>query len=66
MPLRKCLESRLSEIGSIIEKEIIEPKIPVPIFIAEAYTLYEACRPDREALRGVGLVWGIVEDLPHR
>jgi len=68
MLLRECLEKRLSEIRSIGKNELIGPNIPVPIFIEEAYTLYEACQPDREALCGVGvgLDWAIVEDLPER
>lgn len=66
MPIRTCLETRLSEITAISEKNLIKPPIPVPAFIAEAYTLYEACRIDREELCSVGLDWNIAEDLPHR
>jgi len=68
MLLRECLEKRLSEIRAIGKNELVGPNIPVPIFIEEAYTLYEACQPDREVLCGVGvgLDWAIVADLPER
>jgi len=66
MLLRKCLEKRLLEIKSIGEIDMITPNIPAPVFIEEAYTLYEACQPDREALCSVGLDWAMVEDLPER
>ena len=64
--INSTLQNRLKQIQSIGKSDLIKLSVPIPAFIVEAYTLYEACALDREALTGVGLDWGVVEDLPHR
>jgi hypothetical protein len=41
-------------------------KIPVGIYIMEAYYLYNWCQDDKEELTSKGLDWKLVEDLPVR
>ena len=53
-------------ISAISTPEVIEPRIPVDVFVQEAANLYHWCIDDREALTGVGLDWNLVLGLPLR
>jgi hypothetical protein len=52
--------------SAISSPEIIEPKLPVDVFVQEAVNLYHWCIDDREALTNVGLDWNLVLSLPQR
>lgn len=56
----------LPHISAINYPEVIEPKIPVDVFVQEAGNLYHWCIDDREALTKVGLDWNLVHSLPAR
>ncbi|MFP4165524.1 MAG: hypothetical protein ACLFQB_16250 [Chitinispirillaceae bacterium] len=45
---------------------ILEPNMPVGVYVQEAYNLYHYAQDDREILVSKGLDWGIVEELPRR
>jgi hypothetical protein len=57
------LAERVKEISA---KDIIEPNIPIGVFLQEAYNIFRFCRNDRELLIRKGLDWAIVEELPQR
>lgn len=50
-------------ISAISTPEVLEPRIPVDVFVQEAANLYHWCIDDREALTGVGLDWNLVLGL---
>lgn len=45
---------------------ILEPNMPVGVYIQEAYNLYHYAQDDREMLESRGLDWGVMEELPRR
>ena len=56
----------LPHISAINSPEVIEPKIPVEVFVQEAGNLYHWCIDDQEELAKVGLDWDLVLSLPAR
>lgn len=52
--------------ATIPEKLVIEPAIPVGIFIQEAFNIHLFMQDDRELLVSKGMNWGIADELPKR
>ncbi|HEX2955490.1 MAG TPA: hypothetical protein VHO70_01590 [Chitinispirillaceae bacterium] len=52
--------------ATIPEKLVIEPTIPVGIFIQEALNIHLFMQDDRDLLVSKGMNWGIVDELPDR
>ena len=57
---------KLEVITAIPKQEIKTLNIPIEVFLKEGEYLYHWSQDDKDALMGVGLDWGIVEDLPVR
>ncbi|MFP4014287.1 MAG: hypothetical protein ACLFVQ_09400 [Chitinispirillaceae bacterium] len=55
-----------SRAKSIDEKYVIEPNMPVGVYLQEAYNIHFYAQKDREILTRKGLDWGTVEELPMR
>ncbi len=55
-----------STAATIEEKLIIEPNMPIGIFIQETFNICMFVQDDRELLVQRGLNWGVVEELPRR
>lgn len=53
-------------IMKIPEKLVLEPNIPVGVFIQETYNIYTFARHDKKLLCAKGLNWTIVENIPDR
>lgn len=69
-----ALESFIGPVGpdiassakSISEEYVIEPNMPVGVYLQEAYNIHFYARKDREILTRKGLNWGVIEELPMR
>ena len=57
------LKNRIKEIP---EKLVLEPNIPIGVFIQETYNIYSFARHDKELLCAKGMNWDVVEDIPNR
>ncbi|MBN1575979.1 MAG: hypothetical protein JW913_05465 [Chitinispirillaceae bacterium] len=57
-------------IGEVVleipEKEVLEPTMPVGIYLQEAYNIHLFARADREVFVAHGFDWRIVDELPQR
>jgi hypothetical protein len=52
--------------GTIPEKYLLEPNLPVGVFVQETLNIQFYAQDDREILTSRGLDWDIIDDLPRR
>jgi hypothetical protein len=62
----ELITSKLNELDSLTEMEIMKPTIPVQAALQESEELLKWCLPDKEILVRSGLDWKLVDDLPVR
>jgi hypothetical protein len=53
-------------VKSIPEKYLLEPNLPIGVFIQESLNIHFVAQDDREILTSRGLNWGIIDELPRR
>src|SRR5664279_1568207 len=63
-PTTSCtLESRVDTIG---EADLLEPKMPIGVFVQEAYNIAVFAQDDEALFKAKGFDWRIAEELPQR
>ena len=52
--------------ATIKVEHIIEPNMPVGVYVQEAFNIHSFAQDDREVLVQRGLNWGVIDELPRR
>jgi hypothetical protein len=51
---------------SVAPSAIVEPNMPVGVYVQEAFNIHSFAQDDREILVQRGLNWGVIDELPRR